>query len=356
MSQLVLKLWVLLTPLEVCVPLVTVLEGDCDIESVPPKCPTMLARGWEGIHSLPRIVAVETLPPLSTAPAGAPPRHALRFEPLPALRSLRTGASGSTRGTNTSGPVKLSSGFRSHAFHITLTIALSAASSTWDAGVQLLWSDDSREYTRVGLRSADWLNGSELVYINEEQRAAASCVEPHSVGATPEVCRAACDDNERCLGWSAVAQRNATEAERLGQNFMCHVLCDVVPLQAVSGRDCNWGSLHDTTLSVAGMKGREFASLYMQRSRASLAVRDAGPPGYGAFDYAGLVRILPAEAKAVRVDVYADKSIVEAFAVGGRAALTGRVYPSLPNATNVGVYASGATVNADAWEMGNAFE
>ena len=42
--------------------------------------------------------------------------------------------------------------------------------------------------------------------------------------------------------------------------------------------------------------------------------------------------------------------------MGGRAALTGRVYPSLPSADNVGVYATGAGPPAAAmWEMGPAF-
>jgi hypothetical protein len=45
----------------------------------------------------------------------------------------------------------------------------------------------------------------------------------------------------------------------------------------------------------------------------------------------------------------------EVFAMGGRAVLTGRVYPALKGSDNVGVFALGATVDADAWEMGAAF-
>ena len=43
-----------------------VLEGDCDIEAVPPACPDMLQRGWEGVHSLPRVITVEKTPPPSS--------------------------------------------------------------------------------------------------------------------------------------------------------------------------------------------------------------------------------------------------------------------------------------------------
>ena len=52
-----------------------------------------------------------------------------------------------------------------------------------------------------------------------------------------------------------------------------------------------------------------------------------------------------------------DKSIVEVFAMSGRRAVTGRVYPSLAFADRVGVFARGAAgaVRAEAFEMGAAF-
>lgn len=93
----------------------------------------------------------------------------------------------------------------------------------------------------------------------------------------------------------------------------------------------------------------------MDRESSSLSSGDAGPPGYGTFPYAGLVRLLPGE-DTVHLSVFVDRSIVEAFAMGGRATLTGRVYPSLSDSTNVGVFAEGGVrVGAEAWGMGPAF-
>ena len=93
--------------------------------------------------------------------------------------------------------------------------------------------------------------------------------------------------------------------------YECRTLCDIVPLQAVTAKDCNWGSLHDPSRSVSGMKGR-WASLFMERTNSSLS---AAP--YGRFPYAGLVRLLPTETR-VELAIYVDKSIVEAFAMGGQ--------------------------------------
>ena len=79
-----------------------VLEGDCDWtkSTYPPICPAMDARGWLGVHSLPKIVTIEYLPPLPHATVHTAPRKALQFEPLPALASLRTGKTESRIVTN----------------------------------------------------------------------------------------------------------------------------------------------------------------------------------------------------------------------------------------------------------------
>ena len=142
-------------------------------------------------------------------------------------------------------------------------------------------------------------------------------------------------------------------AVALQGSYDCRTVCHVVPLQAVSNQDCNWGDRHDPTHSISGMK-HGWASLYMDRSNSSLAAPNAAPPGYGTFGYAGLVRLLPGEVS-LALSVYVDKSIVEAFAMDGRATLTGRVYPSSASATNVGIYSQGASASAAAWALGPAF-
>ena len=288
------------------------------------------------------MVTVETTPPLTK---GGQPRHALKFTPLAALRSLREGQQSTLSGVKSESPIKMSS-FRSDAFQIDLSFPVPEAEQ-WEVGTQVLWSDDSREATRVGIRSAAWLTGSELVFINDKQRKASECVAPKNV-TDPKVCRASCDSMDVCIGWTAVAH-SANSAS----GFECRLICGVVPLQAVTNRDCNWGSLHDPTASVSGMKPN-WASVYIDRTNSSTATATAGPPGYGAFGYAGLVRLLPNET-IVKLSVFVDKSIVEAFVQDGRATVTGRVYPSLPSATNVGVFAKGAEAKAAAWEMGAAF-
>ena len=40
----------------------------------------------------------------------------------------------------------------------------------------------------------------------------------------------------------------------------------------------------------------------------------------------------------MNLQVFADKSIVEVFSQGGRAVVTARVYPTLPQSTKIGVY------------------
>ena len=95
----------------------------------------------------------------------------------------------------------------------------------------------------------------------------------------------------------------------------------------------------------------------MDRHVSSLATSKAGE--YGTFPYAGLVRILDGED--VNLSIFVDRSIVEIFAMDGRAALTGRVYPSLESSTKVGVFVQGGEVvskglsEVHVWEMGSAF-
>ena len=118
-----------------------------------------------------------------------------------------------------------------------------------------------------------------------------------------------------------------------------------------SNQGCDWGSeLGSPARSVAGMRGASWAVTYVERAHSSAA------RGYGTHPLEALVRLLPGE-KAVDLRVFVDKSIVEVFAMSGRRAVTGRVYPSLANADRVGVFARGAAgaVRAEAFEMGAAF-
>jgi len=339
-----------------------VLEGDCNIGATgvgyPPKCDAMNKRGWEGVHSLPKAVTVETMPPL---PGGSKPRHSLKFKPLPALSSLRTGLHSRVENVTSATGVKKLPEFESTSFHLDLFWDLpSEEDAEWEVGTNIFWSQDSREVTRVGMRSAGWMPGSELVFVNQKQQNASLCVDAANV-TDPAECQKACKEEAGglCIGWTALAQQENPSTGGGGApvlHYQCRTVCHAVPLQAVSNLDCNWGDRHDPTHSVSGMMPG-WASLYMDRQNSSLAVDTAGPAGYGTFGYAGLVRLLPEETE-IKLSVFADKSIVEAFAMGGRSTLTGRVYPSLPGATSVGIYSHGADgggVGAEGWELGAAF-
>lgn len=321
-----------------------VLEGDCDPNHWPMKCPATTARGWLGVHSLPRVVTGEMGPPL---PGSTKQRYALKFAPLPALQTLRTGMTSTAQ--NVSGStVRTLNGFKSQSFQIDLTFPLPDVSSNWDVGTQLLWSDDSKEFTRIGIRSAVWLEGSELVYMNKDVQANSTCTAPYSV-KDAKACQSSCLHSDVCIGWSAVPNDMINEAGVSDLAYECRLFCNNVPLQSASKFTCGWSTPHDPSRSVSGMKGL-WASVYIQRNMSSLA------ESFGKNTFAGLVRVFPSEAS-VKLSVFADKSIVEAFAMDGRTVVTARVYPTLATATNVGAFANEASnVAVQAWDMGPAFD
>jgi len=62
------------------------------------------------------------------------------------------------------------------------------------------------------------------------------------------------------------------------------------------------------------------------------------------------------EGESISLDVYVDKSIVEVFAMDGRVAMTGRVYPTLDDSEGVSVNVrGGVSVSVDMNEFGSAF-
>ena len=92
--------------------------------------------------------------------------------------------------------------------------------------------------------------------------------------------------------------------------------------------------LHNGT--AAGNRTR-FLQAYLDRSRSWLDTPENFNPGdgdngdarksYGHHSYGMTVRMRPEETT-VELTVFADLSIVEGFAAGGRAAITARVYPT----------------------------
>ena len=87
--------------------------------------------------------------------------------------------------------------------------------------------------------------------------------------------------------------------------------------------------------STSGFKphenGASFASLYVDRSTST---KNATAPSFG---YAKTLLLLPTEAS-LRLHVFLDQTILEAFANDGKAVVTARVYPTSPRATNISAY------------------
>jgi hypothetical protein len=96
-------------------------------------------------------------------------------------------------------------------------------------------------------------------------------------------------------------------------------------------------------------KGARFASLYVDRSASS--DDDAAP----AFGYAKTLVLAP-DATEVRLRVLLDRTILEAFADDGKAAVTARIYSVDGDAAGVGAYGSDGTTLAafELHEMGGA--
>ena len=104
--------------------------------------------------------------------------------------------------------------------------------------------------------------------------------------------------------------------------------------------------------STSGFKARDrVAALYVDRSRSTLA------PGVPDFGYAKALFLAPGETE-VAIDAFLDGSILEAFANGGRACATARLYPTRPDATRLAAYNAGAAAATlaafDATALGSA--
>ena len=106
----------------------------------------------------------------------------------------------------------------------------------------------------------------------------------------------------------------------------------------------NWSNATSTS-GFKQQQGVRFAQLYVDRSQtmstasakgtnsrslSSSSCKWAGDCNYARFGYAQTVRLVPSkDSGTLRLQVFVDQSIVEAFAQNGRAAVTARVYPRL---------------------------
>ena len=241
------------------------------------------------------------------------------------------------------------------------------------------------EYTRAGVRDGSFLPGVDLWdEVNGDSAV--------STSASADHCRAACvaanataaaesditassstaasvhgrnssrssradhDGNKRCGAWTFNSVSKTCRFKEYAQHSL------LVTTTAACFTPNYAGS--NATVSTSGFVQQQrvrFAALYIERSHSWITNTSCGwggDCGYGHFNFAAMLRIYPGES-ALNVHAFADKSIVEVFGQGGRAAVTARVYPTLPSSDRIGTYnagSSGAVLlhNAEAWELASA--
>jgi len=308
------------------------LEGDCDwnLEQFPPAtCLETMARGWMGVHTLPRSVSVEEFNDGAVA---------LKFTPLESMANLETG-----KEENQSGETSFT--MRSTTFK--LELAAPVSNDSFDVFATVLASDDGQESTTVGIKSGEIVPNSELIFVNELAKSASLCADIEPLDEAVD-CKAQCEATEGCFAWNFIPSTASSD----DNNNNCETFCgNIAPVMSSSNVGCDWGnrgdSYSDPALSTSGVVGRGWAVVYMDRSNASLAET------YGKHGFLSLIRI-EEEEEELALTVFVDKSIVEVFAMGGRIAMTGRVYPTLEDSDGVSV-GGGDGVSASLKELGNAF-
>lgn len=319
-------------------------ESDCDGDTWPLKCNTTISRGWAGVHSLPREVRLESFPPEAGLPTAAlltPPLpeldllHHPKEEPAAERQRGFVLGPGSVRELDekgTSVEVRVE-------FELPTNLSDTA---DFDVGVQLLWSEDGSELTRVGLRPAhrmprtdliDQLNGDLQSFAGEEF--VGGKVGHSTAEVADAACAKACAGAAGCVAWTFTPSLDGGDSScRLQSNL---------PLHAMTHEGCwtPFAGYHSVSGILprpgAGTNRTRFLQAYLDRSRSWLD-GSGGYEGYGHHSYASTVRLKPGETS-VELRVFADRSIVEGFVAGGRAAITGRVYPTHARKANrIGVY------------------
>lgn len=343
-----------------------VIEGDRDPSSCagsgfPMKW--MASRGWFGTLTLPRVVVLEN----RTAEAGRPDLF-LQTPPLPELAALRqpTGSLNATKIAVPSGGAAVPLVFSGRSFEVDaeFELPIAAADGTrWDVGLQLLWSGGTGaatagkprvdgepdgagvEFTRVGIRDGTMMPGVDLWdEVNGDRH--------RDTGGLAEACEQGCKVDAGCGAWTFTQTKNGTVCRTKAMAQRSLVVVDGSPGCFLP----NYGGWGDNASSISGFKqqpGLRFALLYIDRVHSS-----ADPAVFGSFGYAQMLRIVPGEDSSLQLHAFVDRSIVEVFGQGGRAAVTARVYPTLPAADGIALYNAGPNpviVRAvRAWQLGSA--
>eukprot|EP01051_Picozoa_sp_SAG22_P004418 SAG22_NODE_236_length_14254_cov_3.426492_5_plen_1588_part_00 len=311
-----------------------VMEGDCDPVAWPLRCKSTVNRGWAGVHSLPRVVTIEDY--RRDASQRELPTFGLKTAPLPALSRLRMGTTHvhvdpKQDQTMITLPIVGKSIEIELAFHVP-----PGTLSPWEARVEVLAG--AVETTVVGVRSSVSLPNTDL----EDP------VSPplRTFAADLIQCKQSCIDDEGCISWTSI---NGSCEMHATATALHKFRTDNASCYGKYRRDATSGYSQHTV----GGGGTSFAQLFMDRQHSSMPFNGDGH--YGLHGYAHSLRLRPGETN-LTLRVFVDVSIVEGFAQDGRGAVTGRVYPTLPDSVQVRVAASHVRVlSIDAWKLRTAF-
>lgn len=268
----------------------------------------------------------------------------MRTPPLPELAALRdpAGAVDVTIALALATATELPGGLRGRSVEVLAKFATLAAAADglgWDLGLQLYWSDDDQESTRVGIRDGTVMPGIDLWdEVNGDLK--------NTTAASAEACRAACSRAAAgsCGAWTF------TDVSPGGGEGVCRLkaLAHRSLLVAEGSPGCflpthgGWGGARSTSGFVQQRSVR-FAMLYVDRAKSWATASPCGSPAnttgdcYGHFGYAQMLRIVPSD-PSLTLHAFADRSVLEVFGQGGRAAVTARVYPTIASSDRIGVF------------------
>ena len=346
-------------------------EGDCDGGTYPMTCPWgATKRGWGGVITLPRTIELA-----SFADDRGLTTHVLRTPPLPELSKLRSKSVHVHRNTTLhvpEGEVVLLPTPKDlgNSYEVEAVFELPAATQqaggasadaaagkqhSYDFGLQLLWSQDDTEYTKVGLRSTTKMAGVDLVNVADsrgvDRNVTVSKPLPSYQARTSEeaaaACKMSCSDAENCVAWSARPGKTAPSPmtaypANASDGWRC-AMHKTYPLHATTGSAPVFQPYSAGSISgIRPQKELHFSSMYVNRAKSShdLINGTRTYQRFGHFEYSGTVWLHAKTETTVTLRAFVDKSIVEAFGQEGRGAITARVYPTTaPRDLQIGVYA-----------------
>eukprot|EP01043_Picozoa_sp_COSAG02_P009043 COSAG02_NODE_301_length_25237_cov_19.918490_4_plen_852_part_00 len=362
-------------------------EGDCDGATYPMACPwAATKRGWGGVITLPRVIEQAGF-----VDHRGITTHVLTTAPLPELSALRSKTVHAHRNTTMhvpEGEVVLLPTPKDlgNSYEVVAVFELppakqmkggvgeaSAAQHNYDFGLQLLWSHDDTEYTKVGLRSTTQMPGVDLVNFADsrgvDKNVTVSRPLPSFQSKTPtqaaEACKLSCSDENSCVAWSARPGRTApspmaSHSVNASDGWRC-AMHKTYPLHATTDKAAVFQPYTDGSISgIRPQKELHFASMYVNREKSSFesinGTRSYGR--FGHFEYSGTIWVHEKTEKTVTLRAFVDRSIVEVFSTDGRGAITARVYPTTaPRDLQVGVYADVGAArlkSVDIWRMESA--